>query len=214
MPRLDGRIEKGQSLRSAISARAWNRAQDAADLVLGATQSVTVDGLSMPLVASLAITVEPDTNTPLALFGQPRLISFGTVDETVVPYGSAGGPDSPVAIEDELSQRNSLLLGARVDITETIASLHINPVVGVCVDPQRLIYVIRGIVPVRIMAPLKTTTNAVAQSLRCGILYPHSGGYSLRLVAAGGVRVQPYTKLEPTGESADLPAQGWGVAVL
>ena len=36
MARPDGRIEKGQRIRSAISARAWNRAQDAADLVLGA----------------------------------------------------------------------------------------------------------------------------------------------------------------------------------
>ena len=36
MPRPDGRIEAGQPLRGAISARAWNRAQDAADLVLGA----------------------------------------------------------------------------------------------------------------------------------------------------------------------------------
>jgi hypothetical protein len=36
MPRPDGRIEQGQPLRGAISARAWNRAQDAADLVLGA----------------------------------------------------------------------------------------------------------------------------------------------------------------------------------
>ncbi len=36
MSRPDGRIEQGQPLRGAISARAWNRAQDAADLVLGA----------------------------------------------------------------------------------------------------------------------------------------------------------------------------------
>ena len=36
MPRPDGRLEPGQPIRSAISARAWNRAQDAADLVLGA----------------------------------------------------------------------------------------------------------------------------------------------------------------------------------
>jgi hypothetical protein len=36
MPRRpDGRIEPGQKLASAISARAWNRAQDAADIVLG-----------------------------------------------------------------------------------------------------------------------------------------------------------------------------------
>lgn len=35
MAKPDGRIEKGQRLASAISARAWNRAQDAADIVLG-----------------------------------------------------------------------------------------------------------------------------------------------------------------------------------
>lgn len=35
MSRPDGRIEKGQRLTKAISARAWNRAQDAADIVLG-----------------------------------------------------------------------------------------------------------------------------------------------------------------------------------
>jgi hypothetical protein len=33
--RRDGRIDPGQKLASAISARAWNRAQDAADIVLG-----------------------------------------------------------------------------------------------------------------------------------------------------------------------------------
>jgi len=35
MPRQDGRIEPGQKLSKAISARAWNRAQEAADVVLG-----------------------------------------------------------------------------------------------------------------------------------------------------------------------------------
>jgi len=42
MPRLDGRIEKGQRIGSAISARAWNRAQDAADVVLGSTPGIGV----------------------------------------------------------------------------------------------------------------------------------------------------------------------------
>lgn len=35
MARPDGRLEPGQPLRGAISARAWNRALDAADVVLG-----------------------------------------------------------------------------------------------------------------------------------------------------------------------------------
>lgn len=47
MPRKDGRIEKGQSLRSAVSARAWNRAQDAADIVLGATPAAEAGDLSV-----------------------------------------------------------------------------------------------------------------------------------------------------------------------
>jgi hypothetical protein len=42
MPRPDGRIEPGQPLRGAISARAWNRAQDAADIVLGASTGTAV----------------------------------------------------------------------------------------------------------------------------------------------------------------------------
>lgn len=41
MPRNDGRLEFGQPLREAISARAWNRAQDAADIVLGEQYSAT-----------------------------------------------------------------------------------------------------------------------------------------------------------------------------
>jgi len=40
MAKPDGRIEKGQRLSTAISARAWNRAQDAADIVLGARPGV------------------------------------------------------------------------------------------------------------------------------------------------------------------------------
>lgn len=36
----DGRIQAGQNIRTAISARAWNRAQEAADLVLGGRPSL------------------------------------------------------------------------------------------------------------------------------------------------------------------------------
>lgn len=44
MARPDGRIEKGQRLSSAISARAWNRAQEAADRVLGAGAGIAAEG--------------------------------------------------------------------------------------------------------------------------------------------------------------------------
>jgi hypothetical protein len=44
MARNDGRIEPGQKLAGAISARAWNRAQDAADRVLGVGTGMTGGG--------------------------------------------------------------------------------------------------------------------------------------------------------------------------
>jgi hypothetical protein len=61
--RQDGRIESGQSLRSAISSRAWNRAQAAADLVLGTRVGFAADGvlgrgpsqLVVPVLVSTAI---------------------------------------------------------------------------------------------------------------------------------------------------------------
>ena len=43
MARADGRIQAGQKLTTAISARSWNRALDAADIVLGDRQGFGVD---------------------------------------------------------------------------------------------------------------------------------------------------------------------------
>jgi hypothetical protein len=48
MAKPDGRIEKGQRLSSAISAKAWNRAQEAADRVLGAGTGFEADGIRGP----------------------------------------------------------------------------------------------------------------------------------------------------------------------
>ena len=45
MARADGRTEPGQSLKSAISARAWNRAQDAADIVLDSRYGTRAEGM-------------------------------------------------------------------------------------------------------------------------------------------------------------------------
>lgn len=46
MPRNDGRIERGQRLSSAFSARAFNRAMDAADVVFGSQRSLAGPGQS------------------------------------------------------------------------------------------------------------------------------------------------------------------------
>jgi hypothetical protein len=46
--RKDGRIEPGQKLSTAISARAWNRAQQAADVVLGVQPEIGAGSLPGP----------------------------------------------------------------------------------------------------------------------------------------------------------------------
>jgi hypothetical protein len=46
--RRDGRIEPGQPLKTAISATAWNRAQDAADIVLGQRPGFFAGGVRGP----------------------------------------------------------------------------------------------------------------------------------------------------------------------
>jgi hypothetical protein len=56
--RNDGRIEPGQRLSTAISARAWNRAQDAADIVLGQRIGFGADG-SQAFPNSIVVRIPP-----------------------------------------------------------------------------------------------------------------------------------------------------------
>lgn len=69
MKRADGRIEKGQRLSAAISARAWNRAQDAADIVLGARPSVLAgDGRRLPVGCVDMLLQSTETVKPINAF--------------------------------------------------------------------------------------------------------------------------------------------------
>jgi hypothetical protein len=67
MARPDGRIEKGQRLSSAISAKAWNRAQEAADRVLGAGTGVEAGPLATFSLPSVRVTLRDQ-----GWFGQCR----------------------------------------------------------------------------------------------------------------------------------------------
>jgi hypothetical protein len=84
MARPDGRIEQGQPLRGAISARAWNRAQDAADLVLGAnpgTEGVPGSPVLKPYTWCYA-----KASTTVARWG---VLAITGVE--ITPTSSAGG---------------------------------------------------------------------------------------------------------------------------
>jgi len=113
MPRPDGRIEPGQPLRGAISARAWNRAQDAADLVLGAhagasgvsgspvlkpytwaycKPSVTVARWGVLAITGVAITPTTSSGGATASFEEMPVLTGGTPSATVTAWCVAVEP--------------------------------------------------------------------------------------------------------------------------
>ena len=113
MPRPDGRIEPGQPLRGAISARAWNRAQDAADLVLGANPgtegspgspvlkpytwaycqpSVTVARWGVLAITGVAITPTSSPGGATASFEEMPVLTGGTPSETTTAWCVAVEP--------------------------------------------------------------------------------------------------------------------------
>jgi hypothetical protein len=113
MPRQDGRIEPGQPLRGAISARAWNRAQDAADLVLGASTgtsvtpgspvlkpytwayckpSVTVARWGVLAITGVAITPTSSSGGATASFEEMPVLTGGTPSATTTAWCVAVEP--------------------------------------------------------------------------------------------------------------------------
>jgi len=113
MPRPDGRLEPGQPLRGAISARAWNRAQDAADLVLGANPgtagvpgstvlkpytwayckpSVTVARWGVLAITGLAITPTGSSGGATASFEEMPVLTGGAPSATTTAWCVAVEP--------------------------------------------------------------------------------------------------------------------------
>jgi hypothetical protein len=94
MARNDGRIEAGQKLAGAISARAWNRAQDAADRVLGVGTGFTGGGATGADPAPNVVLIKNDSGADVPWLGvmgisgtasTPHAGQQGQVDEALVP---------------------------------------------------------------------------------------------------------------------------------
>ena len=85
--RPDGRIEKGQRIGSAISARAWNRAQDAADIVLGVAPALEAGPVQGPAAACLTVLVKNDTPNDIPVGGwlTIRHRALNSAAETFLP---------------------------------------------------------------------------------------------------------------------------------
>lgn len=86
MARPDGRIEPGQKLSTAISARAWNRAQEAADRVLGAGTGATGDGVAGVLAPYTAVYAKNSTSSTIARWG---ILAITGVE--ITPTSTSGG---------------------------------------------------------------------------------------------------------------------------
>ena len=116
MARRDGRIEAGQSLNSAISARAWNRAQDAADLVLGQRPGMNADAASYGGAPYIALPCKNVSGQTVPRWGVLAITGL-----EVAPTGATGPATSQY-------ERSPVLRGS----TPTTST---NDAFGVAVEP-------------------------------------------------------------------------------
>jgi hypothetical protein len=95
MARNDGRIEPGQKLSSAISARAWNRAQQAADVVLGERDQFATSAKEYWGRAANVIYIRNDSNADV---GRCHVLGIAgvVVDPTSSDAAAAAFVERPV----------------------------------------------------------------------------------------------------------------------
>lgn len=96
MARNDGRIQPGQKLTTAISARAWNRAQDAADAVLGDRQRFGVDPASGGGAPYIYVPARNSTGGDVPRWGVMRIDGLELTAGGPTATGNAQFQDMPV----------------------------------------------------------------------------------------------------------------------
>jgi len=98
MPRNDGKLEPGQKLNGAITARSWNRMVDAAEIVLGAPQDFSADGVQGPAAPNHTILCRNDSGAAVGRWGVLAITGM-----VIAPSGATGAAllswqTSPAAI--------------------------------------------------------------------------------------------------------------------
>jgi hypothetical protein len=135
--RQNGRIEPGQRLSGAISARAWNRAQDAADIVLGDRVGFLADGradfpnsivvripTTFPRISQEPLAPGQGVALPVQTFG--RLLTEAKNTNTTNAFVSSEN-DLPVLSPEtaavvRLNESNSTI-GARCGVIASVSAL-------------------------------------------------------------------------------------------
>jgi len=125
--RNDGRVEPGQSLKTAFSAKAWNRAQDAADVVLktlGGVQGQEVQRQALPYTWVMAKNIGGST---IPSFAAASIYDYLT---PVDPSDSANAAD-----QFKRAPILSCALAAGGYLNQTNKNTFGVPVWGVAVEP-------------------------------------------------------------------------------
>jgi hypothetical protein len=116
MARPDGRVERGQKINKAFSAKAWNRAQAAADLVLdgrnGGSADETLYG-SSPYTAVVALN---NTGADVARWGIMEITGV-----QITPTSTAGGATAEF-------ERMPVLTGGTPSATTTAWCVAVEPI--------------------------------------------------------------------------------------
>lgn len=116
MARNNYRIEKGQRLSSAVSATAWNRAQDAADIVLGVQVGATGDVASSTSAPYQWVYAKNTTGSLVPRWGVMAISGL-----EVVPTNSSGGATAQF-------EAMPVLTGATPQATTTAWCVAVEPI--------------------------------------------------------------------------------------
>jgi hypothetical protein len=141
----DGRIERGQPLESAISARAWNRAQDAADIVLGARVGMSALSPRTPAPPFVSLPCKNASGIDVPRFGVLAVRGFDSVE--IKPTSSASAP------ETLQFQTHPVLRGTGPVADETVVAIAVEPIRSNAVGMVAL----SGVVQAKI--EIKSTTH-------------------------------------------------------
>jgi hypothetical protein len=181
MARKDGRLESGQPLHDAVSARAWNRAQDAADIVLGCNGgSSGVSGLatSSPYTAVYA----KNGGSDLARWG---ILAITGVE--ITPTGSSGGATAQF-------ESMPVLTGAAPSDTTTAWCVAVEPIKAGKIGRVA----VAGVVQVKV-ADLGKAAGA-------GLLWKNSE-WALVSIGSGGMRLGTISASWSKGSTATVTEQ-------
>lgn len=182
MARNDGRIEPGQKLSSAISARAWNRAQDAADRVLGAGTGFGAGGTQDGSAPYTFVYAKNGTGSTLARWG---IMAITGVE--ITPTSTSGGATAQF-------EQMPVLTGGTPSATTTAWCVAVEPIESTKVGRVA----VAGVVQVK-AADLGKASGA-------SLLWKNSD-WALIRIDGGGVRLGTISATWAKGATATVTEQ-------